>query len=199
MKPAYAGEATRNFIKNLIYDDILTCEGIPDRIKICRKLNDFENDITKSILNGESKYLKTANIKTPDAYADPMSTGSYKAAYVWNYLFPDKEIEFPGIVYLIPVNLHKPKDFAQLSVTDPELFEKLMDLFENNERIKSSGITNIAVPLDDRIPKSLESYINFNDIISKNVSLIIPVINCIGIKSMSKTKSNMFFSNIVEI
>lgn len=199
MKPAFAGVETRNFIQKLIYDDILTCEGAPDNVKILRKLNKFEDSITKSILNGESKYLKTANIKTPDAYADPMSTGSYKAAYVWNYLYPDKQIEFPGIAYIIPINLQKPKDFAQLSVTDPELFNKLMDLFEDNDRIKKSGITNIAIPLDETIPKSLEGYINFNDIISKNLSLIIPVLNCIGIKSINKTKDSMFFSNIVEL
>ena len=199
MKPAYAGEETRNFIKKCIFEDILTCEGPPDNVKILRKLIDFEDSITSSILKGESKYLKTANIKTADAYSDPMGTGQYKAVYVWNYLFPDKEIELPGIAYLIPINLHKPKDFAQLSVSDPELFEKLMDLFQNNERIKTSGIKNIAIPLDERLPKSLEPYINFDDIVSKNLSLIISVLNCIGIKTVHRTKDSMFFSNIIEI
>ena len=43
MKPAYAGEESRNFIKNLIYDDILTCEGVPDNVKILRNGEEVAN------------------------------------------------------------------------------------------------------------------------------------------------------------
>lgn len=199
-KNSMAGESTRKFIKKLVYEDILMADnGAPNISKILKKLKKFENHIKKSVLAGSDEYLKTANIKTEDAYADPMSTGPYKAAYVWNYLYPDKQIELPGIARLVKVNMAKKKDFAQLSVSNPEIFEKLSELFDTNERISKSGISNIAIPLDEEFPKWLVPYINLDEIISNNLKLIYSILNCLGIKTIYKTKSTEFFSNVVRL
>lgn len=199
-KNSMAGESTRKFIKDLVYKDILLAkDNKPNFSKILKKLTKFEKSIEKSILSGGDEYLKTANVKTEDAYADPMSIGSYKATYVWNYLYPDNQIELPGIAKILKVNLLKPKDFAQLSVSDPEIFARLMELFNNNERIAKSGITNIAIPLDDKPPKWITPYINLDEIISNNVKLVYSILNCLGIKTIYKTKSTQFFSNIIKL
>ena len=183
-KNSMAGESTRKFIKDLVYKDILLAkDNKPNFSKILKKLTKFEKSIEKSILSGGDEYLKTANVKTEDAYADPMSIGSYKATYVWNYLYPDNQIELPGIAKILKVNLLKPKDFAQLSVSDPEIF----------------GITNIAIPLDDKPPKWITPYINLDEIISNNVKLVYSILNCLGIKTIYKTKSTQFFSNIIKL
>ena len=199
LKPSQAGKETVKFIKNLIYKDILMNEGSPDIVLISNKVVEFEEKIKQSVLNGEPDYLKSANIKTEDAYSDSMAVGSYKAAFVWNSLFPDNQIELPGVAYLIPVKLQKPKDFAQLSVTDSVLFERLMNLFNENDRIKKTGITQLAIPLDERVPKSLEPYIDLNNIICKNLGLLLPTLNCIGFKTTNRTKSNAFFTNIIDL
>ena len=200
MKPSMAGETTREFIKKLVYNDILLAKNqVPNISKILDKLEKFEKDIEKSVLAGEDKYIKTANIKSEDAYSDAMSIGPYKAAFVWNYLYPDKAIDLPGRAYIIKVNLAKPKDFAKLSVEDPIIFSKLMWLFENNERIKKSGITNIALPIDEPMPKWLKPYINLDEIKNNNLKLLLQVLNCLGVKTIYRTKSSQFFSNIIEI
>lgn len=199
-KNSMAGESTREFIKKLVYKDILLPEGgVPDVAKILKKLKKFENKIKKSVIEGGDEYLKTANIKTEDAYDDPMSIGNYKAAYVWNTLYPDKQIELPGIAKIVKVNLSKPKDFAQLSVTEPEIFEKLMYLFNNNKRIAKSGINNIAIPLDVEFPKWIIPFINMDEIIGNNVRLILSILNCLGVKTVYKTKSTQFFSNVIKL
>lgn len=198
-KPSLAGSSTRSIIKDLIYNNILMVDGPLDVSLISNKVIEFEENIKQSVLSGNLEYLKTAKLKTEDAYDDPMSIGSYKAAYAWNNLFPDNQIELPGIGYLVPVKLDKPKNFAQLSVADPELFKRLMNLFETNDRIAKSGITQLAIPLDEKVPKSLEPYIDLNSIICKNISLLLPVLNCIGFKTTNKTKSNSFFTNIIEL
>ena len=199
-KNSMAGKTTREFIKNLVYNDILMAEdGKPDIAKILKKLKKFERKIKDSVISGGDEYLKTANIKTEDAYDDPMSIGTYKAAYVWNYLYPDREIELPGIARILKVNLGKPKDFAQLSVSHPDIFEKLMELFNNNKRIAKSGISNIAIPLDEELPKWIIPYINLDEIIGNNIKLILSILNCLGCKTVYKTKSTQFFSNIIKL
>lgn len=199
-KPSMAGVYTREFIDKIVQKDILLAKNqTPDIAKILSKLSKFEKDIEKSVLNGEDKYIKTANIKSADAYKDPMSIGSYKAAYVWNTLYPDKQIELPGIASLIKVNLSKPKDFAKLSVDDPEMFAKLMNLFETNERIKKSGITTIALPIDEKMPDWLKPYINLDEIKCSNLKLLLPILNCLEVKTIYRTKSSQFFSNIIEL
>ena len=195
-----AGESTREFIKKLVYNDILMAKDFkPDVSKLLKKLKKFEDSIKESVLNGGDEYLKTANIKTEDAYADPMSIGTYKAAYVWNYLYQDKQIELPGIARIVKVNLAKPKDFASLSVTNPDIFEKLMTLFNENKRIEKSGISNIAIPLDEEFPEWILPYINLDEILSNNCKLLYSVLNCLGIKTIYKTKSTQFFSNIIKL
>ena len=200
MKPSMAGETTRDYIKKLVFNDILLAKNqVPNVSDILDKLDKFEKDIERSVLAGEDRYIKTANIKSADAYKEAMSIGPYKAAYVWNYLYPDKEIELPGRAYIIKVNLIKPKDFAKLSVDNPEMFAKLMTLFENNEFIKRSGITNIALPIDEPMPKWLKPYINLDEIKANNLKLLLQVLNCLGVKTIYRTKSSQFFSNIIEI
>lgn len=200
MKPSMAGETTREYIKKLVFNDILLAKNqVPNVSDILDKLDKFEKDIERSVLAGEDRYIKTANIKSADAYKEAMSIGPYKAAYVWNYLYPDKEIELPGRAYIIKVNLIKPKDFAKLSVDNPEMFAKLMTLFENNEFIKRSGITNIALPIDEPMPKWLKPYINLDEIKANNLKLLLQVLNCLGVKTIYRTKSSQFFSNIIEI
>ena len=199
LKPANAGPRTRDFIKNLVYDDILVAEGAPDKVKILRKLSAFEKEIRDSIMSGDPTHLKTAKIKTADAYADAMTIGPYKATYVWNHLFPDNKIEIPGVCHLIPVKLRKPQDFSGLSVTDPDLFNRLLYLFKQNKYIANGGITNIAIPLDTMVPDSLKPYIDMSDILSKTFSLLRPILTAIGIKSINKTKSAMYYSNFVDI
>ena len=171
----------------------------PNIPKILKKLRKFEKHIKKSVLEGNDEYIKTANIKTEDAYAEPMSIGTYKAAYVWNTLYPDNQIELPGIARILKVNLTKPKDFSQLSVQDPEIFNKLVNLFNNNARIAKSGISNIAIPLDEEFPKWLLPYINMDEIIANNLKLVLSILNSLGIKTIYKTKGTQFFSNIVKL
>ena len=200
LKPSMSGKYTRDFIKKLVQKDILLAKNqTPNISEILGKLEKFEKDIEKSVLSGEDKYIKTANIKSADAYDEPMRIGSYKASFVWNHLYPDKQIELPGRAYLIKVNMNKPKDFAKLSVDNPIIFARLMDLFENNEHIKKSGITTIALPIDEKMPDWLKPYINLDEIKGNNVKLLLQVLNCLGVKTIYRTKSSQFFSNIIEL
>ena len=72
-----AGKQTRDYIKNLVFNDILLARDMkPDISVIINKLRAFEKSIKKSIMDGEYTYFKTANIKTGDAYDSPLTIGT---------------------------------------------------------------------------------------------------------------------------
>lgn len=199
MKLSAAGETTIKFCKDLITHDILDSKTeTPDIAGIYNKLFKFIEDITESVMNGDAEYVKTVNLKTADAYADPMKTGSFKAAFVWNSLYPDDQIDLPGRAYIINVKWQREKDFADLSVENPEMFERMTELFKN-PRIKKSGIKAVAIPLDRKVPKWMRKYVDVNSIITKNTNLLLPALNAIGMKTVYKVKSSMNVSNIIKL
>lgn len=198
-KPSLAGPYARKFAEELLYKDIIMADDWkPNFPKIINDINQFSKDIEKSVYNGEGRYIKSVKVKPEDAYDDPMKIGSYKAAYVWNTLFPDKKIELPGIANMVKIDISKPKDFAHLSVSNPEAFEKLTELFKN-ERILKSGITNIALPLDEKMPEWVKEFINIDEIITNNTKLITPALGCIGMRSQYKYTGTSYISNIIDI
>lgn len=198
MKPSAAGEKTRKFIQKFVYEDILTAKKI-NMSKILKKLRAFEKEIEESVLSGKDDYIKTANIKSEDAYADPLSIGPFKAAYVWNYLNPDNKIELPGIAKILKLKISKLKDIAQMSVDYPDIYARFKKMFTENDRIAKSGITSIAIPLDEAPPDWILPYINLEEIISNNTDLLLPILNSLGIKVIYRNKSSQFFSNIIDI
>lgn len=212
-KASMAGKQTRDYIKNLVFNDILLARDMkPDISVIINKLRAFEKSIKKSIMDGEYTYFKTANIKTGDAYDSPLTIGTYKAAYVWNYLCPDNEIELPGVAYIAKVDIKKVKDVAHLSTTFPVIYQRFQDLFNldvqvvdrktGEKRVKKfgdAGITNIAIPLDCKVPEWLKPLIDTTEIIENNTRLILSNLNALGVKTVYKTKGSQFVSNIVEV
>jgi hypothetical protein len=223
-------KSTSKFVEKLVKDDILSNYNNLNMKKILRKISKFEDSIVKSVLNGEDTYLKGVKIKGEDAYmrdeydgdrkigtTNPLSIWQYKAAYIWNYLNPDKKIELPGNAIIVKVNMSKPKDFADMAISYPDIYNKLMALFDkdlNKEMRKidpncrllprtgddvSSGINNIAIPIGEKMPDWLKPYINLDEIISNNTTLLLQILNSLGVKSINKTKSTEFFSNIIKL
>lgn len=197
-KPSYSSEHARKFNHDLAFDNILSDEQLKPST-VLRKLANFESGIEQSLMSGNFELLKVNKVKTADGYSDAMGFGAYKAAYVWNKLNPDHKIELPGREYILKVNMKKQKDIAELSVKNPVMFERLTALFQE-DRIKKSGITSIGLPVDiDTIPEWLRPYIAIEELITANTNLSLPMLKSLGISTVYKTQSNMFFSNIIDI
>lgn len=200
-KPSYASKETRDTIEKMLYNEILCKNGNIDISRILKTMSKFEKRIEKSIYKSEFTYLKTANVKTEDAYTDPLSTGSYKAVYTWNYIHPDMTIELPSTVYLLKLNITKEQDIIKLKSTYPEIYDKLCYLLAlyNKGKATSSGIKNIAIPKDSIIPDWVLPYINMDEIKSNNTKLAFPILNSLGIKTIHKVASVPYYSNIIRL
>ena len=86
-----------------------------------------------------------------------------------------------------------------MSVDYPDIYARFKKMFTENDRIAKSGITSIAIPLDEAPPDWILPYINLEEIISNNTDLLLPILNSLGIKVIYRNKSSQFFSNIIDI
>ena len=211
-----ASESTSKFI----YDKILINELLqPDDGKISLRrtyetIYNFQKEMADKISHGDMGYLKRAiKVKSPDAYANPMSNGNYKAVYVWNRTHGEKEqIEFPAIVTLVKVQLRNKADVAKLEQW-PEIYQKMMDLFENDPEIgdymedgklvKGKGIKSIALPPElEEVPEWVLPIIDVETLVNDNMKLMTQIFRPLGMSRGNITHSGAslaYYTNIVRI
>jgi len=195
MKISAAPERLRKEIESIIFKHIVS--GKVNIQKAIKKFLKLEEDIRQSLLKGDKELLALSKVNTLDAYKDPFGTGQFKAVYVWNSIYPEKEIQLPAVVNLIKVDIKSPKDISILSVEDPEIFERIVEVLKDpNLR---SGITQIAIPLDEEVPEWLLKVMDVETMVQKYMNLIEPILDCLGMKSVYKTASAKYISNIVAI
>jgi DNA polymerase elongation subunit (family B) len=195
LKISAAPERLRKEIESIIFKHIVS-----DKVNIQKALKKFlklEDSIRASLLEGDKELLNISKVNTMDAYADPFSIGQFKAAYIWNTIYPDKEIQFPAVVNLIKVDIASAKDIAVLAIEDKEYFDILVDLLKTHEM--RTGITQIAVPLDQEVPEWLLKIMDVETMVQKYMNLVEPILDCLGIKSVYKTSTGRYISNIVDV
>jgi DNA polymerase elongation subunit (family B) len=176
--------------KHIVTDDI----SIPEALREFMKM---EEKLRESLLSGDKEFLTEAKVKQIDSYKDPMSTGTFKGTYIWNSLYPDKEITLPNSIHLVKIDIKSSKDIADLALTDREMFEKISDLLK--EPKMKTGISQIAIPLDEEVPKWIIQKMDIEVMVNKSMGLVTPILEEIGVRPIYKKKSDQYLSNIVSI
>lgn len=215
-----ASEKTSKFI----YDDILmkqllkSEDGKISLSRTYRAMYDFQSRIAGEIEHGEMGFLKRSiRVKSSDAYVNPFRISQYKAVWVWNYLMPDKDqIELPGTVTMVKVNLKTKKDAAALAPW-PKIYNKVIELFDTNPQIgdhqvekdgkvrnvKGNGINAIALPGDlDEVPDWILAIIDTVTLVNDNMSLLTQLYKALGFSQGSATHNKSqkkYYTNIVRI
>ncbi len=101
--------------------------------EINRAINEFRDCIKQSIQAGERTYLPIGNLKEPEGYKDPTTISQMRAAFAWNILNPDNQIEFPSKASLLKLNIMKESDIDDLKLTHPDIYDKIMRFIFNDE------------------------------------------------------------------
>ena len=217
----------RNFYTNLCLEEILYPEEI-DPTKIFMKFIQFKDMMEKEIRNGNMDFYKQANVKKPEHYKNPYSVQGVNAVLLWNALMPEKSLEFPTDINVIPIKsltwslpasakkltegeaarAVKPphessKKIAWFKETYPEAYEKL---FKNiycstNPLIQHMNLTSIAVPknTDYDIPKFITALFDIESVINNALSLGIPLLKSVGIHSFQVSSNLEHASNLVSL
>lgn len=211
-----ASEDTSNFI----YDEILMNQLLQPKdgeISLRRtfsKIQEFQTNMRENIQKGNMGYLKRSiRVKTPDAYANPLRIGQYKAVYVWNKVADDKDrIDLPSTVTLVKVQLRNKQDVAKLE-NWPKIYEKMMKLFETDPEIgdyeedgkmkKGKGIKAIALPdTYDEVPDWLLAIIDTDTLVNDNMKLFSQLFRPLGMVPGTVNHSGTtltYYTNIVRI
>ena len=220
-----SSEKTTKFI----YDDVLMEQLLQPKdgkIRLDRVISTiyaYQQKMEKEIASGDMGYLKRSiKVKSPDGYSKPMSIGQYKAVWVWNKICEQKDlIELPATVTLVKVKASKPADIACLAAEYPDIYEKLMYLFENEvyvgggkiiekkdgveveKKIAMPGIKAIALPVDyDEVPEWMLKIIDVETLVNDNLRLFSQLFRPLGLvpSNASHNGSSLtYYSNIVRI
>jgi hypothetical protein len=204
MKSTATEKASQFIIEEIIKKSILYPKNNKvDLKKITNKSNKFVESMRDEILDGDLKYHKQGvNVKKENGYKDAMTIQQYKATYIWNQLMPKEQIDLPNVVSVIKVDLGKKKDIEKLDVY-PKIFERLLDLFENDPHIANSGITAIAIPREyEKIPDWMMDVLAVEDIINENVALFSQIFGALQISELtvnSNTGNNTYYDKFIRI
>lgn len=165
--------------KNILIDDILKSEDISLN-NVLIKISEFEKEIKRSILAGESTYFKPMFVKQEDAYANPLSEQGIRAVICYNAAYPDDIINLPDDFFIVKTTLLKPSDLDK--VEDDEIRENIRKyIFENeNKKISSKGLYVFALPKDKKVPEWLIPFIDINAMTQSILKAFLPVLKTIG-------------------
>lgn len=209
-----ASEDTSKFI----YDEILMNQllqpkdGKASLMRTYKAIYGFQTRIAKEIAEGNMGYLKRSiRVKTPDAYANPMRIGQYKAVYIWNKVNDDKDrIDLPATVTLVKIKLRNKTDVAKLDQW-PKIYNRMMKLFDSDQEIgdytdeegklhKGKGVKAIALPDDlDEVPDWVLAIIDVDTLVEDNMRLFQQLQRPLGLSAVNRGTNNAFYSNIVRL
>lgn len=188
-------EKTRKALQKILLEDILKAPVI-DQLRFIKDIAVFEKQIVNSIREGSKEYYKPVTIKSINTYSDPMRIQGIKASIAWNAIKPS---DLPGInleernaVNIAKVNINK-NTISKIQDTYPEIYENMLRAI-SIEEFKGT-IDAISIPLDVNVPEWLMDFIDYNEIVSLNISGF--PYESIGIMRMDKSSVN--YTNIVQL
>lgn len=220
---------TKPFVKNyytkLCLEEILYPEEIKPQ-RIFKRVLDLKKMMEDTIKDGNMEFFKQANVKRPEYYKNPYSTQGVCAIMLWNALCPDKALEFPVDVNIVPIKemtfpkppkksedspvyraVNKsPKDYktiAWYSEKHPDAYHNLAQSFymSDNALIRHMNLSYIAIPknLDYRLPTYVTDLLDIESVINDTMSLILPITKCVGINSFQVTSTTEYMSNMISL
>ena len=167
-----------------------------DQLRIVKSIAILQKQIVDSVHNGSKEYYKPVTIKSVNRYEDPMRIQGIKASVAWNAIKPE---ELPAInlnernaISIAKVVINKATIY-KIESSYPEIYQNMQSALSMSEF--KDGIDAVAIPIDVYVPEWLVEFINYNEIISDNISGF--PYESVGIMRMGK--ENMSYTNIVQL
>lgn len=166
-----SNEAIRARLKKILFEDILDSEYI-DQIQVLRDIAKVEKDIYDSINRGEKIFFKPVKVKSLSSYENPMRIQGIVASVAYNALHQAGtealDLSIRNSIDVVKVDMN-PKNIDRIRETFPNVYEKAVALF-NSEKYFATGISSIAIPLNEPVPGWVLPFIEYAEIINNNIS-----------------------------
>lgn len=158
-------------LKKILYDDILNSDTI-DQIRILKDIALVEREIYDSIRRGEKIFFKPVKVKSLASYDNPMRIQGIVASYAYNELHePGTEaldMSIRNSIDVVKVDM-TPKNIDRIKDKFPGVYERAVALF-NKDKTFATGISAIAIPLNEPVPEWVMPFIEYTEIINNNIS-----------------------------
>ena len=188
-------ETTRKALQKILLEDVMKAPVI-DQLKFVKDIAILEKRIVNSVMSGSKEYFKPMVVKSISAYADPMHQQGIKGSIVWNTLRVDEpalNMEERNPVDIAKIQLN-PATIVKIKDSFPKVYENCFKLLEMPE-FKNKTIDCIAIPLDTPTPEWLLPFIDYNEMVSTNISGF--PYESLGLKRLNK--DNVNYTNIVQL
>lgn len=194
IKASVSKNIAKRFTK-IFCDYILFAEQM-DPHGMVRALKEFQNEIDRSVRNGETIYLKPFSFKTEEAYTKRLDekTGQYisfgwsrpefRGAVVWNELYPEQRIYNLDRVKLIKLIVNKPEDLDIIRESHKEIYEQILTkvFHSSNSNIVKNGLKVISIPSTmQTIPEWILPLIDYRTTVSDSMSSFNSVLNALHV------------------
>lgn len=199
MNKSVCNRNASSIFKEILEHDILKSKEI-DIPLILRKLNNFQKEIERSLIDGEMTYLSPASIKDFNSYKEPLSEQQVLATIFWNLSDPVEELVPPDNIYVIKL-VSKTLDKLEI-IKDkfPDKYELMKEkLFNNdNTKIASKGLYVIAIPKTlSKIPDWIVPLIDVPTITNDTLKPMMQVLLPLGLEEISSNSDLSTYSNIL--
>lgn len=202
IKAGVSEEISKKFT-SMLEKHILYSDGL-ELHEMMRELKAFEKEIYKDLRNGGTKFLKPQMYKAKDAYkmkvdkfgnkvSQAWSQQVFRAASVWNELYPDQKIYSLDRIKLIKLAVAGLQDLDKIKDKFPNEYAMVRDKIFNSssEDIIKSGLKVIALPMSIKeIPEWLLPLVDYDVIISDVISSFKSVIDSLGVENIVFKTSN---------
>jgi len=185
-------------------EDILKADKI-DQMKVIKDLAIAEKDILKSLMNGSKSYYKPLTVKSINHYDAPLSNQGIVSSIIWNHIkddnYPSLDLNDRNAVDIMKVNITL-SSIEKIKDKYNEQYNKLYKLLtdgpddKNLSKIFASSISSVAIPKDTSVPEWLLELIDYNSIISDNLSGF--PLSSIGVSKMDN-KPGISYTNIIKL
>lgn len=186
---------------DILEGDILNTTDI-SYSDIIRNYKGLEGDIYDSLMNGELTYTLPSKANPASTYKNAFSIQAYKSVYVWNELFPNKEITLPNKIKLVKTNIPnfdavKENPYIE---EDSDIYNAFRRLFANKDLIGGTGINAIAIGTEEQsIPEVLRPFIDIETMIINHMKNGIVLLESIGVQPISVNSTSQITSNLINL
>lgn len=216
-KKAVTKEHIRNIYSSICENDILRAENI-DVEEIFLKVMNLKKEIEESLLRGESKFFKQANVQILEHYKQPWSEQGIKGVQLWNTLCPEYAMELPTDCDIVPIHeitgpKYDVKRRKQIWPTEKfamEFYDKFPDAYNRlergiynneNQEIREMGLTCLAKPKNDEIPlpEWFGFLLDYDKVVQDDLKLISPILQALGLNPIQTNSKTEYITDIIDL
>jgi hypothetical protein len=198
IKKSHFSKHTRDYFKKLIEEEFF--EPNIETLKILSSIYEFQKSIVVGIKNGSLEFAENKQFNSKDQYKEAGQIPVYRAATVWNTIFPEDPILFGEKCFLYRTTLEDPKQLKELHATNPELAKKIYKaVWKTHPEIAKYGMTYLGFPKTlSKIPDWAIPFIDTESVVISNTTPGMVLLESLGVSTFIK-KNKKYFTNIVNI